>query len=102
VKTTTTVKPPTTTIRPAPPTTLAPPKDEGETPGSGEGPSGEEPGVVGYAVAPVNYMGALKSSGLRNLIILLILLAGYATWARDTQLMKGSQAKPKSGGNKKK
>lgn len=47
-------------------------------------------------------MGALKSSGLRNLIILLILLAGYATWARDTQLMKGSQAKPKSGGNKKK
>ncbi|MBD3389182.1 MAG: hypothetical protein GF416_08815, partial [Candidatus Altiarchaeales archaeon] len=88
---TTTVPAPTTTL-PAPTTTIPyciVPEPEGEV-GGETGVSGEtvEPGIIGYAVAPLDYMSVFRTRGFRNLLILLILIAGYATWARDTQLKK--------------
>ncbi len=84
---------PTTTTLPAPPTTvttLAPTTTTTLREGGGEEEGevvDEEPQIIGYAALPIDYSG-LRSSGLRNLIILLVLMAGYAVWARDTQLMK--------------
>ena len=52
------------------------------------------PAVVGFAVSPLElYMAALLTSGFRNFILLLILIAGYAVWARDTQLMRAQASK---------
>ncbi|MBD3389183.1 MAG: hypothetical protein GF416_08820 [Candidatus Altiarchaeales archaeon] len=81
----TTLPAPTTTLsRPAPPSTLATV--------TGSEVEGEEPGVIGYAAAPIDYNAVFKSSGFRNLMVLLILIAGYGTWARDTQLKNRAAA----------
>jgi len=105
---TTTTQPPTTTTQPTTPTTQPPAptttqpavtttivaptsttlvEEEIKTVPEATLPP-EEPQIIGYASAPIDWEASLRSSGLRNLIILLILIAGYAVWARDTQLMK--------------
>jgi len=101
--TTTTTMPPAPTTTLAPPTTLAPttttlaPSPTTTTPRrtttTTTVPEKEIPGVVGYAVSPLDlYLEALMTSGFRNFILLLILIAGYAVWARDTQLMRRVEA----------
>jgi cysteine-rich repeat protein len=107
----TTLPSPPTTIRssvagqPTTPTTLpSTPKIEGETvtpSGSQGNPQDGSPEITGYMVMPFDvdtYMSGLHVGGFRNLLILLILLAGYAVWSRDTQLMSAADAHRRRGG----
>ncbi|MFH1404348.1 MAG: hypothetical protein ABIH11_08785 [Candidatus Altiarchaeota archaeon] len=54
------------------------------------------PAITGFAIAPItDYFAALSTSGFRNLILLMSLIAGYVVWARDTQLKKASDSSKK-------
>jgi len=91
VETTPTTQPAPPATQPAPPTTL---RGSEENRGNVQSqPTEEQPGIVGYAALPIDYGAGLQSGGLRNLLILLILLAGYIIWAEDTRRMKNSMKK---------
>jgi len=92
---------PTTTVRPTTTTIVSgetqnPPQGNPNTPGApildetGEG----GPIITGYATTPLDYFQALYRGGIFWLL-LLILIAGYTLWARDTQLMKGAAGSSK-------
>lgn len=97
---TTTVRAPTTTVR-ATTTTVA--KETGQEQNVNQGqPGEEEPGIIGYATAPLDFGDwmSLYNSGFRNLMILLILIAGYGVWARDTQLKRRQDEGRRKGGKR--
>ncbi|MFH0862458.1 MAG: PKD domain-containing protein, partial [Candidatus Altiarchaeota archaeon] len=81
----------------SPPTTIAPVTQTGGSLPVVQAQVDEgEPLVIGYAVSPLGDF-SFQNGGFRNLLVLLVLIAGYAVWARDTQLMKRADFERRKG-----